>query len=80
MDDVLKKQIQEAVDDVYICQLHHKYTAYLGVMVRDVLDHLMDRYGQIKPADLVANGEDTTSQWRYPSGSMHILHALMIAS
>eukprot|EP00957_Ditylum_brightwellii_P031478 2386908-Ditylum_brightwellii.AAC.1 len=57
MDDVLKKQIQDAVDNVYICQLHHKYSAYLGVMARDVLDHLLDRYGQIKLAELVANGD-----------------------
>eukprot|EP00957_Ditylum_brightwellii_P188101 14320241-Ditylum_brightwellii.AAC.1 len=42
MDDVLKKQIQEAADDVYIHQLCHKYSAYLGVMTRDVLDHLME--------------------------------------
>eukprot|EP00957_Ditylum_brightwellii_P036318 2750578-Ditylum_brightwellii.AAC.1 len=58
MDDVLKKQIQEAVDNVYICQLCHKYSAYLGMMVRDVIDHLMDWYGQIKPANLVANGDE----------------------
>eukprot|EP00957_Ditylum_brightwellii_P014896 1123761-Ditylum_brightwellii.AAC.1 len=31
MDDVLKKQIQEAVEDVYICQLQHKCSAYLVV-------------------------------------------------
>eukprot|EP00957_Ditylum_brightwellii_P163033 12414736-Ditylum_brightwellii.AAC.1 len=56
MDDVLKKQVQEAVDDVYTHQLRHKYSVYLSITTRDVLDHLMDRYGQIKPADLVANG------------------------
>eukprot|EP00957_Ditylum_brightwellii_P159697 12155123-Ditylum_brightwellii.AAC.1 len=37
-------------------QLRHKYSAYLGVTPRDVLDHLMDQYGQIKSADLVENG------------------------
>eukprot|EP00957_Ditylum_brightwellii_P130727 9973180-Ditylum_brightwellii.AAC.1 len=58
MDDVLKKQIQEAVDNVYICLLCHKYSAYLGVTARDVLNHLIDQYGQIKPADLVANGKE----------------------
>eukprot|EP00957_Ditylum_brightwellii_P023382 1764303-Ditylum_brightwellii.AAC.1 len=35
MDDLLKKQIQEAVDKVYILQLRHKYSAYLGVTARD---------------------------------------------
>eukprot|EP00957_Ditylum_brightwellii_P203711 15335889-Ditylum_brightwellii.AAC.1 len=58
MDDVLKKQIQEAVEDAYICQLRHKHSVYLGVTARDVLNHLMDRYGQIKPSNLVANGEN----------------------
>eukprot|EP00957_Ditylum_brightwellii_P095592 7281906-Ditylum_brightwellii.AAC.1 len=58
MDDVLKKQIQETLGNVYICQLHHKYGAYLGVTVRDVLNHLMDWYGQSKPADLVANRKE----------------------
>eukprot|EP00957_Ditylum_brightwellii_P023524 1775566-Ditylum_brightwellii.AAC.1 len=38
----------------------HKYSAYLDVTSRDVLDHLMDRYGQIKPADLVENGINCT--------------------
>eukprot|EP00957_Ditylum_brightwellii_P072690 5524419-Ditylum_brightwellii.AAC.1 len=49
------QQIQEAVEDVYIHQLCHKYSAYLGVTARDVLGHLMDWYRQIKPANLVAN-------------------------
>eukprot|EP00957_Ditylum_brightwellii_P008112 615223-Ditylum_brightwellii.AAC.1 len=31
-------------------------SAYLGATSKDVLDHLMDRYMQIKPADLVENG------------------------
>eukprot|EP00957_Ditylum_brightwellii_P103330 7874901-Ditylum_brightwellii.AAC.1 len=47
MDNVMKKQIQDAVEDVYIRQLQHKYSAYLGVW-----------YIQIKPANLVANGEN----------------------
>eukprot|EP00957_Ditylum_brightwellii_P103371 7877500-Ditylum_brightwellii.AAC.1 len=43
-------------------QLRHKYSAYLGVTLRDVLDHLMDHYGQIKPADLVENGINYNKQ------------------
>eukprot|EP00957_Ditylum_brightwellii_P206344 15347934-Ditylum_brightwellii.AAC.2 len=58
MDDALKKQTQETVDNVYIRQLRHKYSTYLGVTARDVLDHLMDWYRHIKPADLVANGKE----------------------
>eukprot|EP00957_Ditylum_brightwellii_P039708 3004663-Ditylum_brightwellii.AAC.1 len=55
MGAVIKKEIQEAVEDVFMSQLRHKYSAYLGVISRDALDHLMDRYGQIKPADFVEN-------------------------
>eukprot|EP00957_Ditylum_brightwellii_P061893 4697060-Ditylum_brightwellii.AAC.1 len=29
MDDVMKKQIQEAIKDVFLRQLRHKYSAYL---------------------------------------------------
>eukprot|EP00957_Ditylum_brightwellii_P048450 3676469-Ditylum_brightwellii.AAC.1 len=58
MDNVMKKQIQDAIEDVYIWQLHHKYSIYLGVTARDVLDYLINWYRQIKPADLVANGEN----------------------
>eukprot|EP00957_Ditylum_brightwellii_P052629 3990076-Ditylum_brightwellii.AAC.1 len=60
MDDVMKKQVQEAIEDVFLRQLRHKYSAYLGVTARDVPDHLMDRYGQIKPADQVENGVQYT--------------------
>eukprot|EP00957_Ditylum_brightwellii_P050035 3793125-Ditylum_brightwellii.AAC.1 len=52
MDDVMKKQIQ----DVFMRQLRHKYSAYLSITLRGVLDHLMDQYGQIKPVDLIENG------------------------
>eukprot|EP00957_Ditylum_brightwellii_P133070 10146889-Ditylum_brightwellii.AAC.1 len=56
MDDMMKKQIQDAVEDVFMRQLRHKYSAYLGITSRDILNHLMDQYRQIKPADLVENG------------------------
>eukprot|EP00957_Ditylum_brightwellii_P196051 14937429-Ditylum_brightwellii.AAC.1 len=42
MDDIFKKQVQEAVDDIYVHQLCHKYSAYLGVTTGDILNHLMD--------------------------------------
>eukprot|EP00957_Ditylum_brightwellii_P093302 7105249-Ditylum_brightwellii.AAC.1 len=33
---------RNAVEDVFIRQLRHKYSAYIGVTSRDVLNHLMD--------------------------------------
>ena len=64
MDDVMKKQIQKAIEDVFLRQLRHKYSAYLGVTSRDILDHLMDRYGKIKPADysLEESDEDVEAE------------------
>ena len=52
MEDALKSLIIDAVDDVYIGELHNKYTGYLGIIARDLLDHLLNRYGKITPADV----------------------------
>eukprot|EP00957_Ditylum_brightwellii_P098978 7539913-Ditylum_brightwellii.AAC.1 len=57
MQEVLKAQIQEAVDDVYIRQLINKYTGYLGVSIHDLLDHLLDQYSKITAADIASNNE-----------------------
>jgi hypothetical protein len=52
MDDVLKTQIIDSIHDPYICEMRNKYTGYLGVTTRDLIDHLLDRYGKITPADI----------------------------
>ena len=53
--DALKTQIIQAVDELYLQELHHKYTMFLGVSVRDIIMHLLDRYVRITPADLQDN-------------------------
>ena len=50
MEDALKSIIIDSVDDVYIGKLRNKYTGYLGITARDILDHLLDRYGKITAA------------------------------
>ena len=55
MDDALKGQVIDTIDDAYLCEMRNKYTGYLGVTTRDLLDHLIDRYGKITPADLETN-------------------------
>ena len=55
MDDTLKTQLLDAVEEPYVSELHNRYTTYMGVTTRDLLDHLMDRYGNITAADLKAN-------------------------
>ena len=52
MEDALKSIIIDAVDKVYIGKLQNKCTGYLGITARDLLDHLLDCYGNITPADV----------------------------
>ena len=55
MDDALKTQLLDAVEEPYVSELRNRYTGYMGVTTRDLLDHLMDRYGNITAVDLKAN-------------------------
>ena len=43
MEDTLKSIIIDAVDEVIIGKLRNKYTGYLGITARYLLDHLFDR-------------------------------------
>jgi hypothetical protein len=52
MDDALKAQVIDTVDSPYLSELRNKYTGYLGISTRDLLDHLLDRYGKITSADI----------------------------
>ena len=52
MDDTLKAQLIDIVNDTYLCEVRNKYTGYLGITTRDLIDHLLDHYGNITPADI----------------------------
>ena len=52
IDKVLKNQFINTVDDTYIQELNNKYTMFLGVLFRDLLEHLIDQYRNITTADL----------------------------
>jgi hypothetical protein len=52
MNDALKTQIIDAVTDTYLGELQNQYTGYLGVTPRDLVDHLLERYGRITAADI----------------------------
>jgi hypothetical protein len=52
MDDALKAQVIDTIQDTYLCEMRNKYTGYLGVTTRDLLDHLLDQYGKITPTDI----------------------------
>jgi hypothetical protein len=47
-----KAQVINTVQDTYLSEMRNKYTGYLGVTTRDLLDHLLGRYGKITPANI----------------------------
>ena len=49
VDLALKKQLLEAVDQVYLVEKKHRYMGYFHVTTKELLDHLMQRYGNITP-------------------------------
>ena len=55
MDKALKNKVFNAFEDTYLKELKNKYTRFLGVTCRDLLDYLLDRYGKITTADLKDN-------------------------
>jgi len=55
MDLALKALIIEAVDSVYLEEKRDRYTGFLAVTARDIMNHLLQRYGKITASDLMAN-------------------------
>ena len=55
MDDALKTEFLDAIEEPYVSGLRNRYTGYMGVTTRDLLDHIMDQYRNITAADLKAN-------------------------
>jgi hypothetical protein len=52
MDNALKSQVIDTINNTYLCELRNKYTGYMKISTRDLFDHLLDRYGKITPADI----------------------------
>jgi hypothetical protein len=52
MNDALKAQIIDAVADTYLGELRNRYTGYMGVTPRDLIGHLLERYGRIMASDI----------------------------
>jgi hypothetical protein len=58
MDDALKAQVINTIQDPYNYEMQNTYTGYLDVPTRDLLDHLLDCYGKITPADITDRPPD----------------------
>ena len=52
MDEELKAQLIDSVNDTYPCGVRNKYTGYLGITTQDLINNLLDRYGKITPTDI----------------------------
>ena len=55
MNNALKTQLLDAVEEPYVSELRNRYTGYMGVTTRDMLDRLMDRYSNITAANIKTN-------------------------
>ena len=57
VDTALKRQLIEAVDEIYLEEQRNRYTGYLTVTTQDLITHLLRRYGKITPGDLNRNNQ-----------------------
>lgn len=63
----LKRQLIAAVPDLYIKSLKHYTYGYANVTTLQILEHLIDTFGIIMPADLDANLERMNAAWHPPT-------------
>ena len=57
MDESLKNQVIDTLEDMYLKELKNKYTVFLVVTLCDLLKHIFDRYGNIATSDLESNNK-----------------------
>eukprot|EP00957_Ditylum_brightwellii_P211579 15366337-Ditylum_brightwellii.AAC.1 len=55
VEEALKTKLQEETDDIYLRKIKNKSTRYLGITTKDMINHLLDRYGKIKSTALTNN-------------------------
>eukprot|EP00957_Ditylum_brightwellii_P030704 2326381-Ditylum_brightwellii.AAC.1 len=51
VQEAVKQQVPEVVDDMYLCQIKNKYAEYMGVLIQDILPHILNWYVKITPKD-----------------------------
>jgi hypothetical protein len=55
VDAALKQQLIRAVDQLYIRTLQHRHTGFANVTTRQLIEHLLNTYGNITPTELASN-------------------------
>ena len=68
----LRKQILEAVDEVYLKPLRQPHIGYSNRPARDMLQHLFTTYGKISPHNLAQNNINFERDWD-PSSPIELL-------
>lgn len=63
VDNVLKQQVINACDDMYLSTLKDRTTGYAQVTCRQMITHLLDQYGRITPDALIENEEHMCTEW-----------------
>jgi hypothetical protein len=64
VDAVLKKQLINSIDEIYIQSLWNRMNGYANVTTRTMLDHLIQHYdGCMQPKDMTANIEMLNHRW-----------------
>jgi hypothetical protein len=70
----LKRQIEEAIDEIYLVGIVNPTTGLANVTVSELLSHLMDTYGHINDLDIKANTEEMTKDWDQNTPVQIIIH------
>ena len=52
MNLALETILLEAVNSAYILYLHNVFTIYMGLSTKDIMNYLMERYGNIAAAGI----------------------------
>ena len=63
VDSALKKQLQEAIDPIYIRALRHEHTHFNHLITRHILEYLFATYGKIHPHNLADNDKKLCAPW-----------------
>jgi hypothetical protein len=76
VDAALKQQLVNGVNQMYLRTLENRHTGFAAVKARQIIDHLLNTYGNLTPTDLAAN--DTFFRTAYdPSQPIESLYAQM---
>jgi len=70
----LKRLLLGVVSATYVARLRHSMFGFSNCTTRDLLDHLVSRYGVVTPAQLEANAADLLREW-HPDTSIELLWA-----